>query len=209
METGFIPYEYDDARCFSEGLASVEKDKKWGYIDTTGNLVIPYEYSFADYFNEGLASVINYRSGYIDTTGKTIIPFEYNTANYGEGYFTLLKDGEISIISRDEVQPDWEEELATREQTLTEQAEARRIEAEKQKMLKEYTDKETIKATQTALNAAGYDCGTPDGIAGKGTARAVTNYQTDKGLSFRTGKARRPCCAASICSKCRTPASCT
>ena len=51
-------------------------------------------------------------------------------------------------------------------------------------MLKEYTDKETIKAAQTALNEAGYYCGKPDGIAGKGTAEAVTNYQTDKGLNI-------------------------
>ena len=46
-----------------------------------------------------------------------------------------------------------------------------------------YSDKETIQSAQAALNAAGYDCGTPDGIAGKGTAAAVTQYQTDKDLN--------------------------
>lgn len=49
--------------------------------------------------------------------------------------------------------------------------------------LTEYTDKDTIKATQTALNAAGYDCGKPDGIAGKRTATAATQCQTDMGLN--------------------------
>jgi len=49
--------------------------------------------------------------------------------------------------------------------------------------LKEYSDKETVKKAQTALNEAGYDCGKPDGIAGKGTKAAVTAYQTDKGLT--------------------------
>lgn len=47
----------------------------------------------------------------------------------------------------------------------------------------EYTDKETVKAVQTALNDAGYNCGTPDGIAGKNTANAIASYQNEKGLA--------------------------
>ena len=45
-----------------------------------------------------------------------------------------------------------------------------------------YTDKETVKKVQQALNDAGYNCGTPDGIAGRKTAAAITQYRTDKGL---------------------------
>ncbi len=45
-----------------------------------------------------------------------------------------------------------------------------------------HTDKETVKAAQQALNDAGYSCGTPDGIAGKKTAAAVSQYQEDNGL---------------------------
>lgn len=45
-----------------------------------------------------------------------------------------------------------------------------------------YTDKDTVKKVQQALNDAGYECGTPDGIAGKKTAAAITQYQTEKGL---------------------------
>ncbi len=47
---------------------------------------------------------------------------------------------------------------------------------------KVYTDKETVKAVQQALNEAGYNCGTPDGIAGKKTFAAIIQYRTDKGL---------------------------
>ena len=46
-----------------------------------------------------------------------------------------------------------------------------------------YTDKDTVKKVQQALNDAGYDCGTPDGAAGKKTKAAITSYQTDKGLT--------------------------
>lgn len=50
-----------------------------------------------------------------------------------------------------------------------------------------YTDKETVKAAQQALNDAGFDCGTPDGAAGKKTKAAVTAYQEANGLE-QTGE---------------------
>ncbi|MDO5345290.1 MAG: peptidoglycan-binding domain-containing protein [Lachnospiraceae bacterium] len=51
-----------------------------------------------------------------------------------------------------------------------------------EKPMKSYIDAETIIKVQEALNAAGYDCGTPDGIAGSGTIGQIEKYQTDKGL---------------------------
>ncbi len=47
----------------------------------------------------------------------------------------------------------------------------------------EYTDRITVRLAQEALNAAGYNCGTPDGISGANTERAISDYQTDKGLT--------------------------
>lgn len=47
----------------------------------------------------------------------------------------------------------------------------------------DYTSPETIKQVQEALNAAGYDCGAPDGIAGSGTKGQIEKYRADKGLS--------------------------
>jgi hypothetical protein len=46
----------------------------------------------------------------------------------------------------------------------------------------ESTDKDTVKKVQKALNEAGYDCGMPDGIAGKNTQQAISRYRADKGL---------------------------
>lgn len=40
-----------------------------------------------------------------------------------------------------------------------------------------------IRATQQALNEAGFNCGTPDGISGQNTQNAIMQYQTDKGLN--------------------------
>lgn len=44
------------------------------------------------------------------------------------------------------------------------------------------TDKETIKEIQELLNAKGYECGTPDGIAGKNTCNAVIQYKEDNNM---------------------------
>lgn len=52
-----IEAKYEDAQYFSEGLAAVKQDGKWGYIDETGKTVIPFGYDKAYAFNEGLAVV--------------------------------------------------------------------------------------------------------------------------------------------------------
>ncbi len=49
--------KYEDAEQFSEGLATVSKNGKWGYVNTKGTLVITIKYSFATAFNNGKAEV--------------------------------------------------------------------------------------------------------------------------------------------------------
>ena len=44
-------------------------------------------------------------------------------------------------------------------------------------------DSSVIKEVQQALNDAGFDCGTADGIAGKATAGAIMEYQKANGLT--------------------------
>lgn len=53
-----IEPQYEDADYFSEGLAAVKKNGKWGYIDETGKTVIPFEYDYAFPFSEDLAVVL-------------------------------------------------------------------------------------------------------------------------------------------------------
>lgn len=50
-------HKYDELYPFSEGLAAVKKDGKFGYIDTKGNLVIPCQFGYASDFIEGTAVV--------------------------------------------------------------------------------------------------------------------------------------------------------
>jgi hypothetical protein len=52
-----IPYQYDHATGFSDGLALVKKDGKFGYIDQQGKLVIGFRFDYATPFRDGAATV--------------------------------------------------------------------------------------------------------------------------------------------------------
>ena len=57
-------YDYVDE--YSEGLARVHLNDKWGFIDKSGTLVIPCKYDYSDSFSEGLAKVqLNDKYGFI------------------------------------------------------------------------------------------------------------------------------------------------
>jgi hypothetical protein len=49
--------KYDSIAPYSEGMAAVRLDGKWGYIDKTGKEVIPNKYNIAKYFSFGYAFV--------------------------------------------------------------------------------------------------------------------------------------------------------
>ena len=78
-EENWIP-QFDEAGSFHEGLACVERNGKWGYIDTKGHVIIPLNYENARSFGEGLAPVKqNGKWGYVDKSGHVVISgyFEY------------------------------------------------------------------------------------------------------------------------------------
>ena len=60
-----IEPKYQNASYFSEGLAAVKQNDKWGYIDETGKTVIPFEYDYAFPFNEGVAVVAKYGTSHL------------------------------------------------------------------------------------------------------------------------------------------------
>jgi hypothetical protein len=83
---------------FSEGMAAVartrdykdtdgvfKQEKKWGYVDKTGTVVIPTQFDAAGEFSEGLANVQfgdigrdkKVECGYVDHTGKVVFRGPY------------------------------------------------------------------------------------------------------------------------------------
>ena len=94
-ESDYAEMEYivpDAIGNFSEGLACIIKDNKYGYINKEGEIVIPIEFevdpesqevhSFmneAALFHNGMARVCkNGKYGYIDKTGNVVIPCTYD-----------------------------------------------------------------------------------------------------------------------------------
>lgn len=81
-----IEPKYQDASYFSEGLAAVKQNDKWGYIDETGKTIIPFEYDYAFPFSEGVAVVAKY--------GTSHLPSEYqnNPDVYEDNYYWYVID---------------------------------------------------------------------------------------------------------------------
>ncbi len=70
-----------------QGLASIyAKNKKYGFIDTSGKMVIPAKYNKVSDFSDGLAFASNDNgAGYIDRTGKMVIELPQLEKDY---YYT-------------------------------------------------------------------------------------------------------------------------
>ena len=73
-------------------LWPVELEKKWGYIDKSGRLIIPCNFDGAGDFSEGLAAVeIHGKCGYIDETGNFAIPPRfYGGRPFSEGMALVI-----------------------------------------------------------------------------------------------------------------------
>ncbi len=118
-----LPSNVTNVRFFREGLAAVEINDKWGYIDKTGKIVIEPKYDEAVAFSEGLALVqlgkksssIYLQSftpyedvlyGYIDRTGKFVIEPKYKGASlsFSESLTVVYdsnSDNPLKVIDRD------------------------------------------------------------------------------------------------------------
>jgi hypothetical protein len=103
-----IPFQFDSAQSFYEGLALVTLKGKNFFIDTTGRVLFEAKYGVIGNFSEGLCAVnigekripnIGLISdpgkwGYIDKTGKLAIPMKYTHAEtFSEG-LAAIKDGD-------------------------------------------------------------------------------------------------------------------
>jgi hypothetical protein len=84
------------------GLSLVGKDKKHGFVDKNGKLVVPLIYDEALTFSEGMAAVMqNFKWGYIDSTGKTIVELQYNEAmSFHDGLAVVAKEGKYGFIDK-------------------------------------------------------------------------------------------------------------
>lgn len=84
---------YVSTSSFEDGLAPFKKNKRVGFINKKGEIVIPAQYMKVGPFKNGFAVVedINSRKcGMIDKSGKSVIPCEYETCSYGKEGFSIV-----------------------------------------------------------------------------------------------------------------------
>jgi hypothetical protein len=95
-----IPYQFDDAGVFSNGMAAVaKKDEfgilKWGYINVKGEIVIPYRFSRKPgNFGDGVALVKplqseDYKIALINKSGEILLKYPLDhpfSKQYGNDY---------------------------------------------------------------------------------------------------------------------------
>jgi hypothetical protein len=87
---------YDRILDYSEGMAAVQKNEKWGFIDKQGKLVIPLQYEDAGYFSEGLACVKqDGKNGFIDKRGTMVLKPQFERACY----VSTFKDGLAAVYT--------------------------------------------------------------------------------------------------------------
>lgn len=88
-----------DHLIFSESLARVKVDGKYGYIDKTGKFAIQPQFYSASDFSCGMALIMteNAMHGYIDKTGRIVIEPKYEMAeSFSEGLAAVcLKNGTL------------------------------------------------------------------------------------------------------------------
>lgn len=95
---------FDRAESFNEGLAAVEIDNLWGFIDKSGNIVIAPQFEFiVRGFSEGIAFVNcdNDKVAAIDKTGKYITGCIFDEAwEFCEGLAPVELNKKFGFIDR-------------------------------------------------------------------------------------------------------------
>ena len=99
---------YDSANDFCEGMASVCRNGKWGFINTSGRELVPCEYDCVDDFHEGMArvniggrwrrlgvddepNIRGGKTGFVDKTGREVIPCQYlHAENFHDGFAQIF-----------------------------------------------------------------------------------------------------------------------
>lgn len=100
-----IPYQFDLAGEFSEGLAVVCVGGKFGYVNESGEMVIPPQFTLAERFSNGMAAVQldDGYYGFINREGEMVIAprFPVTTYFYDDGYAICYDEaGVLMIIDR-------------------------------------------------------------------------------------------------------------
>ena len=88
--------KYEIVGPICNGITRVRLNHKWGFIDTTGNVVVSPKYNEVTNFSYGVARVRNGRKwGLIDTKGAILIKVECDfIGDFADGVAKVMIDGQ-------------------------------------------------------------------------------------------------------------------
>jgi hypothetical protein len=89
---------------FMDGLAGVQKDGKWVWIDTTGEIIFSISYDDYDlwsHFSDGMLRIMkDEKWGFLNKKGEVAIPLIYDYAHpFSDGLAGIQKDGKVGFIN--------------------------------------------------------------------------------------------------------------
>jgi hypothetical protein len=91
-----LEYLYEQTHPYSEQMAAVKMNGKWGFINARGQLSVPAQYDAVYPFKDGLAAVQKQGQwGYIDRNGRLVIPVIYDTAESFSNNYARVSSGGI------------------------------------------------------------------------------------------------------------------
>ena len=82
-----LPLKLERARAYSEGLAAVRVNGRWGFLGAKGSLQVKAVYPEVFDFHEGVAAAVqDNKMGFIDSKGTWVIPPAFElVGNFGNG----------------------------------------------------------------------------------------------------------------------------
>ncbi len=186
-------YSYDGAGNLTSVKGAAEGEgREYFYTYADGYLVHIASDYWADWGKDGSEQdlVITPVSGGIEVTREsgTVVSFDadgnFLGADYSDGSIAEAvydEDGQLSEVSLDD-SPYWTFAYTDAANVSAAASSADTAAAASEDSVTAVT-KETIAAVQEALNEAGFDCGTADGIAGAKTTAGISAYQEANGLT--------------------------
>lgn len=110
MKVQFIVKDAEEVHVFSEGLAAVRKNDKFGFINSSGKIIIPFNFDASLDFSEGICGVAKlmgtedstfYEWTFIDKTGKQVINSVFEEVHeFKMGLASVKSNGKFGWIDK-------------------------------------------------------------------------------------------------------------
>ena len=110
LKKKFTLIDVEEVHCFSNGLASIRKNNKYGFIDKKGKEILTCQFDAVGKYTDNFISVANYielpdtsflRWKFIDKSGKKIINAEFNDVHdFSQGLAAVSIDGKWGWIDK-------------------------------------------------------------------------------------------------------------